>query len=224
MADRILIISLALLVLSCGGAAAQSIERRDGMTPAPSNVSVIYVTDFELDAEAVKPQSGLLPGPLGQVLRGGPSALKSPAERAHYLVDLMAKTLTNSLINEGINARRLAKGEPRPAVGWVVRGTFTHVDQGNRFERAAIGLGAGKTELTVIVAVDNLKAGTPTPMNDIVSGAHSSKMLGAAPGAIIRFNPAAVAAKFALSGIDLERNVVKTATNIATELAKEARK
>jgi uncharacterized protein DUF4410 len=219
---RILIATVALNALACGVATAQ--ETRNTAPKSAPKVSVVYVTDFELAAENVKPASGVLPGPVGQILRGGPSALKSPADRAHDLVELMAKTLTNQLINEGINARRLSATAPRPAEGWIVRGVFTRVEQGNRFQRAMIGLGAGQTDLTVVVTVEDPMKGTPVPMDDIVSGAHSSKLLGAAPMAVIRFNPATVAAKFVMSGHDLERNVVQTAVKVASEVAAGARR
>lgn len=222
MTIRILIALLALQFLAWG-AAAQPEYRNPAALP-PAKVSVVYVTDFELSAENVKQPSGVLPGPVGQIMRGGPSAMKSPADRARDLVDLMAKTLTNSLVSEGINARRLGGGAPKPFDGWIVRGVFTKVEQGNRFQRAMIGLGAGQTDLTVVVTVEDPKQGAAVPMEDIVSGAHSSKMLGAAPMAVIRFNPATVAAKFVMSGLDMEKNVVQTAMKIAHEIADGARR
>ena len=118
MTSRLLIASFALYVLSFGVATAQSEYRNPAALP-PAKVSAVYVTDFELAAENVKPaQKGLLPGPVGQIMRGGAQSMKPPAERAHDLVELMAKTLTSSLQSEGINAQRLSASAPRPAEGW----------------------------------------------------------------------------------------------------------
>jgi len=220
---RVFLASCAL-ILSLAGAHAQAVEPRTPSAAPPSRVSVVYVTDFQLDADAVKSPSGVLPGPVGQVMRGGVNALKPPAERAHELVELMAKTLTNSLNGEGVNARRLGANEPTPKDGWIVRGVFTKVEQGSRFERAAIGLGAGGTDLTVVVSVEDPKAGNRVPLEDIIAGAQSSKMIGAAPMAVIRFNPATVAAKFVLSSRDLEKNVVRTAMQISSKIVEGARK
>lgn len=224
MINRVFVLSLALAVMWCGGAAAQSFDRPEAVARPPSKVSVVYVVDFEINAEQVAPQSSRFNGPVMSVLRGGPSALKAPEERAKDLKELMAKTITNTLIADGINAKRLTLGGPLPPEGWLIRGVFTKVDQGNRMQRATIGLGAGETHLTVIVTADDLNAGVPTPIQEIVAGAHSGKMLGAAPGAVIRFNPASAAAKFVMSGLDVEKNIIQTALKIANEISVHARK
>jgi hypothetical protein len=49
--------------------------------------------------------------------------------------------------------------------GWLVRGVFTEVNKGNQLRRAAIGFGAGETNLQVIVAGDNLAGSAPRPFS-----------------------------------------------------------
>jgi len=46
-----------------------------------------------------------------------------------------------------------------------VRGVFTEVNKGNQLRRAAIGFGAGETNVQVIVAGDNLAGGAPRPFS-----------------------------------------------------------
>ncbi len=231
MTYRVFLAALALCAITFqlaapGPAAAQSPEQaRNPAADQPSKVSMVYVTDFELAAENIKPASGgILPGPVGQMLRGGAASFKKPEERARDLVELMAKTMTNALLGDGINARRLKATDPLPRDGWIVRGVFTKVDEGNRLQRAAIGLGAGQADLTVVVTVQDPKKGAPVPMDEIISGAHSGKMIGAAPMAVIRFNPAVVGAKFVLSGHDMEKNVAQTALKVASKIAEAARR
>jgi hypothetical protein len=229
MTNRVFMAALALgavafQLMSPPPAAAQS-DERNPKANMPSKVSMVYVTDFELAADNIKPASGgILPGPVGQMLRGGPASFKKPEERAHDLVELMAKTMTNALVGDGINAQRLGANDPLPKEGWIVRGVFTKVDEGNRLQRAAIGLGAGQADLTVIVTVQDPKKGAAVPMEEIISGVQSSKMIGAAPMAVVRFNPAMVGAKFVLSGRDMEKNVAQTALKVASKIAEGARK
>ena len=46
-----------------------------------------------------------------------------------------------------------------------MRGVFTEVNKGNQLRRAAIGFGAGETNVQVIVAGDNLAGGAPRPFS-----------------------------------------------------------
>jgi hypothetical protein len=162
---------------------------------------VIYVTDFELDAQTIQSEPGLLPppplppGPLGNILPRPPGAAKDPAVRARELVDLMSTSLVENLAQAGLQALRWRASEPLPAAGWLVRGVFTQVDEGHRLRRAAIGFGAGQTELQVVVSVDDLAQGVPRPLYELNTSADSGRV----PGAIITLNPYVAAARFVLS-------------------------
>ncbi|PYO11692.1 MAG: hypothetical protein DMD75_10040 [Candidatus Rokuibacteriota bacterium] len=112
-----------------------------------------------------------------------------------------------------MNARRLRAGDSQPDVGWLIRGIFTQVDEGNRLHRAVIGFGAGQTELQLVVAIDDLAQGTPKPFYELDTSATSGK----APGAVITLNPYVAIAKFALSSRDLEQNVKQAAAKIAAD-------
>jgi Domain of unknown function (DUF4410) len=179
--------------------------------------TVVYVTDFDLDAQSIRSEPGLLPppGPLGNILPRPPGAPKDPAIRARELVDLMSTTLVQDLIKAGLNARRLPLAESPPASGWLVRGVFTQVDEGNRLRRAVIGFGAGQTELQLAVAIDDLAQGVPKPFYELDTTAASGKL----PGAVITVNPYVAAARFVLAGHDLEHNVKQTSAKIAADLA-----
>jgi hypothetical protein len=128
----------------------------------------------------------------------------------------MATSLANNLADKGVAVRRLKKSEQLPVNGWLVRGVFTEVQEGNQFRRAVIGFGAGQTALQVLVALDDLGQGTPKPMYELNTQADS----GTLQGAVITLNPYVAAARFALSGSDLDRNIKQTAVQIAEQVAR----
>jgi len=208
-----LTLAVAIAFLFCGNAKAQYSNH------------VVYVADFEIDAANIKtdkaapPAPPKAPGLLGKVLPPPPGAKKDPHELARELVDLMSTSIVKDLTKAGLTARRLQPGEPLPTAGWLVRGVFTNVNQGNQLERAVVGFGKGKTDLQVLVAIADLAQGAPAQFHEVKAPASiSSKTPGAAP--MIERHPAAVAVKFALAGKDLDRNVKQTAAQIAKEVGK----
>jgi len=182
---------------------------------------MIYVADFELDAQNIQQEEGRLasrPGPVGRVgerLSGTP---QDPAARARELVDLMSHSLVKELTKAGFATTRVAPGAPLPAEGWLVRGIFTEVQEGNRLRRAVIGFGKGQTDVQVVVAIEDLSQGTPKPLYELEAEASSGKGPGAAPTLVL--GPYGAAARFVMGGKDLEKNVKQTATKIATQVAK----
>jgi hypothetical protein len=128
----------------------------------------------------------------------------------------MSRSLVKELETAGTQARRLGKGEPLPAGGWLVRGVFTSVQEGNRLHRSVIGFGAGHTDIQVVVAIDDLAGGTPKPLYSVETRADSGKV----PGAVITLNPYVAAARFVIAGGDLDRNVKQSATQIARQMVR----
>jgi hypothetical protein len=216
--------TLGLLLLACSN--AKIAGRQDIGTLPTTKPSIVYVADFELDAESIQSEPTLLPrprllssGPLGALLPGRFGASGDPALRARELVDLMAASLVKDLGEAGVKARRLEPGESAPSAGWLVRGLFTQVDEGNRLRRAVIGFGEGQTQLQLSLAVDDLAQGQPQPFYQLTTDANSGKL----PGAAVTLNPIAMGARFVLSRNDLERNVSETAAKIAGDLAARVR-
>ena len=202
---------------------AKVTAQRD-LSPAPAEKpTIIYVADFGLDAENIQHEEGILserPGPLGRVGNRLYGTSSDPAARASQLVNLMAKSLVKDLTHPGFSARRLPAGDPMPVEGWLLQGVFTEVQEGNRLQRAMIGLGVGQTDLQVVVNMENLSKGPPKPFYEISTDANSGNKPGAAP--VIALNPYAAAARFVVSGQDLNRNVVNTASQIAAEISRRA--
>jgi len=182
---------------------------------------MVYVTDFDLEF----PQSGqsgqaslIRQGPLSRLrerLQGG-----DPVSKAHAAVGLMAESITSDLVGDGVPARRLYPGEPRPSSGWLVRGVVTELDEGNQLRRAMVGFGAGESELQLWVGVTDLARNPDAPFYTVEASDGSGKM----PGAIVKLNPYVAAAKFVMSRHATERDVQQTASAIAKAIADEARK
>ena len=215
--------ALASALTGCGSARVAG-ERQVGVAPVTAPV-MVYVMDFELDAVNVRAQRGILPPPppaslgLGNVLPPLPGATLDPAVRARQVVDLMSKSLVAELSERGVAVRRLGPREPLPADGWVVRGVFTSVNEGNQLQRAVIGFGAGQTDVQVLVSIDDLARGTPKPIYELDTKADSGKL----PGAVITLNPYVAAARFVLSGKDVDRSVKQTAEQVAEHTAQRLR-
>jgi hypothetical protein len=149
---------------------------------------------------------GLLPA--GHVTQGQD---KNPQEHAAQIVNEMADALTEDLKKGGVDARRIAPGQPSPASGWQVRGVFLSVDDGNRLQRAMVGFGAGQNDIQVAVSCDSLGTAALPPLYQAVDEAGSKNM----PGAAIKLNPYVIAAKFVMASGDEKKTIRKTAQEIA---------
>lgn len=204
-------------------ASAQVLGAPAAPGPAPG-APLVYVTDFELDAGNVKQDSnpvenarehmgGLLPRPL---LRH-----RDPQQQAAQVVTKMADALVNDLRAKGLDARRLPSGAPLPAQGWLVRGVFLSVDEGNSLRRAVVGFGSGASQIELAVAVDDLAAQAPQPLYQVIDSESSHAKPGA--GAAIALNPYVAAAKFVLARADDRKNVDRAAAEVADSVAARVR-
>lgn len=198
------------------GAATQSAPRK------------VYVADFKLDAATIKTDPGLggvpdqveqtggLLGRLSQrkLFQSGISG--SPEEKANQIVNLMADDLVKSLQEKGLAAERIGSvSGALPTDGWLLQGSFTDVDEGNRMERSAIGFGLGSTQMQVQVGVSDLASAKPTqPFMSFGTVKDPGMMPGAA------YNPYALAVKFHMQKKATGEDIQKTADLIVDELSK----
>lgn len=194
-------------------------------TRAPAEV---YVADFELDSANFQGDQGVrgvLPGRLRQMGESGlgqnlpqPLATHDPAAEAQRIVNGMAEALVQRLAAKGMPALRLASGDAGlPPGGWLVRGVFTEVDEGNRLKRAVLGFGQGATQMEVQVGLSDLAASDPKAPFAIFG---TVKEHGEMPGAFVTMNPYVAAAKFVMEKNATPRDVQNTADQIAAEILK----
>jgi hypothetical protein len=213
------ILLAACLVTGCKSATVTG-EHSYTATPA-AKPAVIYITDFELGAQNIQHEDGIVSGNarLPGRVRGLISGASDDREaRARQLVDLMSTSLVKNLTKAGFSAVRLRPGAALPAEGWLVRGVVTEVQEGNRLRRALIGFGEGATDLQVITGVDDLSQGSPKPLYELDTDANSGKTPGAGP--TIALGPYGAAARFVMARQDLEKNVKETAVGIADYITK----
>ena len=204
----------------CAPAAFAQEESAPSVAPGaaatvPMQAPVVYVSDFELDAANVTTDQnpvdkarhfagGLLPRPFAH--RDDPQA------RARKIVEQMADTLVADLRKAGIDARRLPAGAAQPTQGWLVRGVFLDVDEGNRLRRSMVGFGAGASEIDLAVAVDDLAKQAPEPLYQEIE-THSKSKPGA--GAAIALNPYVAAAKFVIARGEQRMSVERAAGEVS---------
>lgn len=210
------------LVIICGVGckSAQVVSERDYAQSAVSKPATVYVADFVLWAQNIKPDQPLLsglPGAAGRVGERLSGSSTDPEVRAMEIVDVMANSLVKELKKSGFNARRLQPGTTFASEGWLLRGVFTAVDEGNRLRRVMIGFGEGQTDIQVIANVQDLSKGVPKPLYEIATDATSGGTPGAAPTLVL--GPYGAAARFVMAGKDLNKNIKQTAAQIAERMA-----
>jgi Domain of unknown function (DUF4410) len=98
---------------------------------------------------------------------------------------------------------------------WVVTGEFGEVDTGNRAMQAAVGFGAGQSQLEVRVRVYS-GSDMRTPFLTFDSKGASGHL----PGGVATKNPYVAAAKFVMSKREPEQEARKVAQAIADEIGK----
>ncbi|MHC1729532.1 MAG: DUF4410 domain-containing protein [Syntrophobacteraceae bacterium] len=189
--------AIALSVLFAGHGNARQASQ-------PTKPAIIYVTDFEIDTGSITPERKLINRPR---LR----QQDDPGAKAAKLVELLSTSLANELRNKSVPAKRLYQGQNAPDKGWLVKGQFLEVDEGNRMRRAMVGFGAGGTEMQIEVSVIDLSSERKEPF--LIFGTDSKT--GKGPGAVVMMNPYVAAAKFVMSKKATERDVKKTARQIA---------
>jgi len=222
-----------IAALACAALACAAGERpRDAILPYRTQVSdakqtgeqpgaapaVVYVTDFEYDVAPETEPRGILPGngPLRSLAGEIRGEVQDPAKKAAELQDLLARSIVSDLEAKRIPAQRLAASAPRPAEGWLVRGVFTELDDGNALRKAVVGFGAGASELGLYVSLTDLAKDGDVPFYSFDTTNQSGKMPGAA---VMKLNPYVAAAKFVMSRHASEAEVTKTAEQIADEVA-----
>ncbi len=214
------VLTATLCAVLCGCGTARVAARQEIGTAPKAKPAMIYVADF--DVSNIKSERGMVPslpkapGPLGDIVPPLPGTPKDPKVLARELVDSMSSSIVKNLGKAGLNARRLSATEVVPTSGWLVRGVFTDVNQGNQLHRAVIGFGMGKTDLQVLVDIKDLTQGPPKLFYELTTNADSGKAPGAGPTIVL--GPAGVAARYVIAGNDLNRNVKQTASRIAEEV------
>ena len=192
---------LFLASIPANGRGAEVVSQADLATLPPGRSTIVYVQDFQVEKESSSNDQQTLGGGRARALID--QVKSATGMQSSQVVDLMASSLVSDLNRGGVKAQRLGTGQPLPKDGWLVRGVFTEIDQGNRVLRAEVGFGAGSTDLAVLVNVADLQKGKPESFYKLEAQAGSRKL----PGAVVTRNPYVAAAKFVMSRRDLPKNI-----------------
>jgi Domain of unknown function (DUF4410) len=216
----VVLVTFCLLLSACSNIRTEDERELHAMPPAAP--SMIYVKDFDLEPGTFQAESGILP--LSPISAAGfiPRILGVPEDsaiRQRELMKLMSSALVDDLIRAGLDARFLPSGELLPREGWLVRGAFVQIDEGNRLKRALIGFGSGATRLRIVVWISDLGHGSSGPFCALDTSTHSSRK----PGAALSFDPYVGAARFVIDGFDLDTNVIQIAAQIADDISERSR-
>ncbi|CAB3771669.1 DUF4410 domain-containing protein [Paraburkholderia solisilvae] len=230
----ILTVTVAVCLVSCTNKTKVDVVH-DTTADVRTKPTIVYVMDFDLDASKIK-----LDPHRGHGLKLVEDT-KTPQDEAHELVDLTAESIAEGLIKAGLKALRIPSGAPLAQEGWVVRGSFRQVDEGNRLQRA-VG-NKGQTDMQIAVTVDDLAVNiksAPLLQFDTDTNAASSGGNGTAgkgtksPSAkgsttlgdvartipVGRMSVYSIALKYVLAAHALEGNARQTGARIAEEVAK----
>ncbi len=216
------LIAGALVCLITGCQSPKPTPQTQAASPKFARPAVIYVSDFEIQAENIKHEDGMLSnrsGPIGRAGERVSGQSEDPMARARQVVALMTESLLKELAKAGFNANYLPPGSALPRSGWLLRGAFTEVQEGNRLRRSMVGFGQGQTDVKVLSAVHNLSEGPPKSLYEVAAAANSGNKVGAAP--TLALSPYGAAVRFVRAGKDLDKNVKQAAAQIAAELAQQ---
>ena len=208
----------ALSVLFVAALAMSGPAPLSAQKASPDKSKTIYVADFELDAQNVQPDEG--PGGRSGVLHGSGPVRRAtghgtgdPAQQAQQIVNLMSDSIVSEFQKAGYIAQRVAPDSTSIGAGYLVKGVFTEVDQGNRVRRAVIGFGAGEVNMQLYVNVSD----AAHPQENLYT-LDKDDTSGKKPGAVITMNPIAAGAKFMMEKNASDKVVKKTAKQISDEV------
>lgn len=219
---------VAASLVGIGSAKVSNEKTNPGALRSDKAPQVIYVDTFSLPASSSSSSdssddpssdSGGRPRLLGR-LRGGDGILgQHREEQKEETLSKLPGQLQAALVkdlNESIAPAKAGDGSSAPSHNcWVITGSFTDVDTGNRELQAGVGFGAGKSELQVTAQVALVSdTGSPFLVFD------SKKASGHMPGAVMTHNPYVAAAKFVMSKKQPDKEAKKIAQSIADAIAK----
>ncbi len=211
IATALLTASLGMLFVSCQATS-------NSAAPKVNNPRPVAVYDFAYDVVGKDAETAVQQSRQGPARRiaGNLRPSETPAQNAAQLSGLLTTAIVEELTKLKIPASRYSRNSSWPATGLVVQGEFLQVDEGNQLARAAIGFGAGATEVLTQVEIYDPAKSRSKPIHIYGTGSGSKPK----PGAIITKNPYALAAKYAMSRNASEKDVRKLGKQIAQDIAK----
>jgi hypothetical protein len=158
-----LVTFIALVIAAgCGPTKVQQEKMSLTLLPRPD---LILVYDFAVSPDEVKLDTGLSAELMQKYEEHkGTSRTTEEIKVGHKVADAVAEELVKKIRSYGLSAERafgLPQGKGKVL---LVKGQLLSIDEGNRTERVAIGLGAGRTSVQANVQVYEM---TPEGMKQV---------------------------------------------------------
>jgi hypothetical protein len=157
---------LAVFVLAIAfGCAPTNVQQQDTTLTQLPRPDVILVYDFAVSPDEVKLDTGLSADLMQKYEQyKGMSPTAQEIKLGHKVAEAVADELVKKIRSYGLWAERgfgypYGKGKVL-----MVKGQFVSIDQGNRTERVAVGLGAGRSDVQANVQVYEL---TPQGLQEV---------------------------------------------------------
>ena len=154
-----------VLLATAYGCAPTNVQQQNMTLTQLARPDLVLVYDFAVSPDEVKLDTGLSAELMEKYQQHqGQSVTAQELKLGHKVAETVANELVNKIRSYGVWAER-GFGYPygRGKV-LMVKGQFVTIDQGNRTERVAIGLGAGRTDVQVNVQLYEL---TPQGMQQV---------------------------------------------------------
>jgi hypothetical protein len=199
MKSRIKIELLAFLVIAVAvGCAPTNVQQQSTTLTQLPRPDVIMVYDFAVSPDEVKLDTGLSAELMQKYEQHkGASPTAQEIKLGHKVAETVANELVKKIRSFGLWAER-GFGYPygRGKV-LMVKGQFVSIDQGNRTERVAVGLGAGRSDVQANVQVFEL---TPQGLQKVESLRADAKS-GYKPGMAEMMGAGAIAGHLLMSTV-----------------------
>ena len=194
---KIAILAVFVLVIAAGCAPTNVRQQGTTLTQLP-RPDVILVYDFAVSPDEVKLDTGLSAELMQKYEQHkGMSPTAQEIKLGHKVAEAVADELVKKIRSYGLWAERgfgypYGKGKVL-----MVKGQFVSIDQGNRTERVAVGLGAGRSDVQANVQVYEL---TPQGLQQVDSMRANAKS-GYKPGMAEMMGAGAIAGHLLMSTV-----------------------
>ena len=151
---------LVLFVLAVAAGCAPTNIQQENMAVAQLNrPSLILVYDFAVTPQEVELDTGLSADIMQQYEQHkGETRTAEEIKVGHKVADALAEELVKKIRSYGLWAERGFGAPYGNEKDLMVKGQLLSIDEGNRTERVAIGLGAGRTSVQANVQVYEMTA------------------------------------------------------------------
>ena len=152
-------ISVLFVLAAAAGCAPTNVQQENMTVAQMARPSLILVYDFAVTPQEVELDTGLSADIMQQYEQHkGETRTAEEIKVGHKVADALAEELVKKIRSYGLWAERGFGAPYGNEKDLMVKGQLLSIDEGNRTERVAIGLGAGRTSVQANVQVYEMTA------------------------------------------------------------------